>query len=117
MFICTPRVVKPRAALSAPIQSPDSNAAAKFGSGKPEILCRSTLLSEAATKSQGWPITSLSPLSAPVDGAQNSDAFLRHFLREKAKLAPGCFRRGGGGENDRMMVDGRRLIYATEVTN
>ena len=63
------------------------------------------------------PRVGLSPLSAPVDGAQNSDAFLRRFLREKAKLAPGCFRRGGRGENDRMMVDGRRLIYATEVTN
>ena len=74
-----------------------------LASGKPEILCRSTLLSEAATKSQGWPITSLSPLSAPVDGAQNSDAFLRRFLREKAKLAPGCFRREGRGEDDRMM--------------
>ena len=66
------------------------------------------------------PRVGLSPAyhhSAPVDGAQNSDAFLRRFLREKAKLAPGCFRRGCRGENDRMMVDGRRLIYATEVTN
>ena len=101
MFICTPRVVKPRALLAASIQSPDSDGGAKFDPKSNaeqnldpksyadlDLRCRLTLLSEAATKSQPSPITTL---GSRWWHAQNSRLLFTPLFAGKTQISVGVF--------------------------
>ena len=112
MFICTPRVVKPRPLLSASIQSPDSDGGAKFDPKSNaeqnlapksyadlDLRCRLTLLSEAATKSQPSPITTL---GSRWWGTKSPPFYRRAFCR-KTQISVGVFSSLGG--DDQMVGD------------